>query len=291
MNNSAALEIAQRQAGLPVRAASLLRDGENSVWRLEGGVVARISRSDDVDRIRRELQVADWLAAQQFPAVRPLRAAQHPVPVGEVVVTFWEDFGRHSRGTVHHVAELLRRLHALPAPRDFDPGFMDPFVRLESRTNGALILDRTDRDWLLRRIAELRKQWRTLPKFPELCLVHGDAWVGNVAQLASGETLLLDLERSSLGPPEWDLVSTAIKLTSFGWISPGEYQEFCDLYGFDVTDSERFELLRDLRELRMTTYALQRANHEHSLVSEASLRLRSLQGREGQRPWPWSPTS
>lgn len=291
MRHNAVLEIAQQQAGLTVRAASLLRDGENSVWRLEGGVVARISRSDDVDRIRRELQVASWLASQRFPAVRPLPAAQHPVMVGDVVVTFWVDFGAHDKGTVRQVAELLRRLHALPAPSDFDPGFIDPFVRLESRTNGALMLESTDRDWLLRRIAELREQWKTLSPFPEVCLVHGDAWVGNVAQLASGATLLLDLERSSLGPPEWDLVSTAIKLTSFGWLSPGEYREFCKTYGFDVTDSESFSLLRDLRELRMTTYALQRANHESDLASEASLRVRSLQGREGQRPWPWSPTS
>lgn len=291
MTHSSVLEIAHERAELPLHHATLLRAGENSVWRTDNGVVARISRSGSLDRIRRELQIAQWLASQRFPAVRPHSEARQPVEVDGFVVTFWVDLGPHEKGTASQVAVLLRSLHSLPAPQDFDPGRIDPFVRLESRTEAARILEPADRDRLMRTIGELREQWNQLPEFSNLCLVHGDAWVGNVARLPSGKTLLLDLERSSLGPPEWDLVSTAIKLTSFGWLSSTDYQEFCQLYGRDVTDSEHFQLLRDLRELRMTTYALQRANDQPDLASEASFRVRCLLGREGRRPWPWTPTS
>ncbi|PRY31701.1 phosphotransferase family enzyme [Umezawaea tangerina] len=45
--------------------------------------------------------------------------------------------------------------------------------------------------------------------------MHGDAWVGNVVATDDGQVVVLDLERCSVGPPEWDLVSTAIKYTSF----------------------------------------------------------------------------
>jgi aminoglycoside phosphotransferase (APT) family kinase protein len=291
MTHRSVLEIAHERAGLPqLHRATLLREGENSIWRTDIGIV-RISRPGTLNRIRRELQIVEWLASQGFPAVRVHPSAPEPLEVNGFVVTFWVDFGLHAQGTASQVAVLLRRLHSLPAPREFDPGRLDPFVGLEPRVNAAHILDSRDRSWLLESIDDLREQWSRLPEFSEQCLVHGDAWVGNVAQLASGETLLLDLERSSLGPPEWDLVSTAIKQTSFGWLSSRDYREFCHLYGCDVTDSEHFELLRDLRELRMTTYALQRANNDLDLTAEASFRLRCLQGREGERPWAWTPTS
>lgn len=60
-----------------------------------------------------------------------------------------------------------------------------------------------------------------------------------------------------LGRPEWDLVHTAIKWTSFGMISEQQYAEFCAVYGHDVMAWEGFELLRDIREFRMTTMAVQ----------------------------------
>jgi hypothetical protein len=31
-----------------------------------------------------------------------------------------------------------------------------------------------------------------------------------------GQVILLDLERCSVGPPEWDLVSSAVKYVSYG---------------------------------------------------------------------------
>ncbi|MFH9008726.1 phosphotransferase family protein [Streptomyces afghaniensis] len=88
--------------------------------------------------------------------------------------------------------------------------------------------------------------------------MHRDAWVGNVASTAAGP-LLMDFERVSVGPPEWDLVSTGVKTTTTRAVTEAEYAEFCEAYGTDVTEWEGYELLAGARELRMTTYAAQHA--------------------------------
>jgi hypothetical protein len=104
-----------------------------------------------------------------------------------------------------------------------------------------------------------------------------------------GQVLLLDLERCSVGPPEWDLVSTAVKHVTYGQLDDAGYQRFCDAYGRDVTTWEHFELLRDLRELRMTTYVAQHAAGDADFRREAELRVACLRGLRGGRPWAWTP--
>src|SRR2546429_4564992 len=89
----------------------------------------------------------------------------------------------------------------------------------------------SDRDWLREHLAELRERWAHLPAGLPWCVVHGDAWVGNVVATDDGEVVLLDLERTSLGPPEWDTVHTAIKYSSFAQITAAQYRAFCDVYG------------------------------------------------------------
>jgi aminoglycoside phosphotransferase len=287
IQTSTVLELACASAGIAPVQPELIREGENSLWRAGPGVVARISRSTDRARIERELQIAHWLAEQDFPAVRPVAAIEQPVLANGHIVTFWEDIGPHEPGTPRHVARLLRRLHALQLPTTFTPVPLDPFVRLESRLQDALTLDDTERAALLTHLYGLQQGWGQLPPGMDACLLHGDAWVGNVAELPTGEALLLDLERSGTGPPEWDLVSTAIKLTSFAWITDEEYRVFCGLYGSDVTSWTGYPLLRDIRELRMTSSALQLANVESSATAEARFRVQCILGREGQRPWNW----
>ncbi|MDU0294742.1 hypothetical protein NUG22_36510 [Saccharothrix longispora] len=51
----------------------------------------------------------------------------------------------------------------------------------------------------------------------------------------SAPPVLFDLERCVVGPPEWDLVSTAIKPTGFNWVTAEEYRAFCKHYRHDVT--------------------------------------------------------
>lgn len=278
-------------AGLPplTDQARALRVGENAIFRLPG-VIARVSRPGQTRAAQREVDVARWLAASAFPAVRALPVEQ-PVVVEDRAVSFWEPLPEHTPGSVIDVAELLRELHALPLP-DLELGKLDPFVRVPERiADAAGYLDEDDLDWLSRRARRLRQEWERLPTGRPWCVVHGDAWIGNVARCADGSIALMDLERCSLGPPEWDLVSTALKASTVSWLGPDEYAGFVKAYGGgEVSSWPGFELMRDIRELRMTTYFAQHAA-KPSMRSEARLRIDCLRGRSGDRPWPWTPAT
>ncbi|MFD6221260.1 phosphotransferase family protein [Nocardia asteroides] len=133
-------------------------------------------------------------------------------------------------------------------------------------------------------LAELRDRWAKFPPGLPWCVIHGDAWAGNVVAADDGRVILLDLERTSIGPPERDLVHTAIKWSSFGWIGAKRYGEFCDVYGYDVTTWEGFELLRDIREFRMTTMTVQMAATDPRSQAQEYRRLRCIRGRVSERP-------
>jgi aminoglycoside phosphotransferase (APT) family kinase protein len=200
-------------------------------------------------------------------------------------VTFWRELPPHEQGSPAQVATALRRLHTVPPPTTFELPPLAPFVRLEERINSATTLSDDDRAWLRTHLAELQDKYSHLPAGLPQCVVHGDAWIGNVVSTSAGQVVFLDLERTAIGPPEWDLVHTAIKHTSFAWITADEYREFCDIYGHDVTKWEGFTLLRDIREFRMTCMAIQLATTTPSTHDQAAHRLACLRGTVGPRPW------
>ncbi|MDH6223681.1 aminoglycoside phosphotransferase family protein [Streptomyces sp. MJP52] len=275
-------------AGLPAAGAQPIRLAENDLWRLTDDTVVRISRPGQTTAARREVAVAQWLADLGVPAVRPLPMPQ-PVVVDDRAATFWELLPPHHPGTEADLATLLRRMHDLPTP-DFEIGRLDPFVRLEERLRAATVVSDEDRTWLLDRLEHLRGEWQNLPADgrPE-ALIHGDAWKGNcvVTHSPDRQALLLDFERTSLGPPEWDLTSTAVAYETFGKLSRDEYQAYCDHYGHDVTTWAGYPTLRAIRELRLVTFALQTASHDPSAVKQAHHRLDCVRGRHGARPWGW----
>ncbi|TDQ54415.1 phosphotransferase family protein [Actinorugispora endophytica] len=281
---------AGRRAGVATAGAEVVRIGENAVLRLPGKVVARISRLGQDAAAAREVAVARWLADQGVPAVRAL-AIDQPAFVCGRAVTWWEELPPHGPGTVTDAAVLISALHALTPPADLNLGRLDPFVRLDQRIDDATTLAENDRAWLRGHLDQLRAAWRGLPQGLPERVVHGDAWVGNIARTEDGEARLMDLERCSLGRPEWDLVSTAIKHTSFGWVSAPDYERFVEVYGYDVTAWDGFEVMRDVRELRMTLYFAQHASGDPVMDTEAKLRLDSLRGGQAPRPWTWTPSS
>lgn len=247
-------------------------------------MIVRIARTGQWKAAVREVHVARWLADNEVPAVRALPVGQ-PVEAAGRPVTFWAELPRHEIGTVLDVVELLKQLHPLPLP-DFPLDQLDPFVRVAERIEAATSLPEDDRGWLRDRHTELRAWWEHRPVGLPECVVHGDAWVGNVARTAHGP-VLLDFERASVGPPEWDLLSTAVKMTTTGTVSRAEYTEFCAAYGTDVTQWEEYELFAGARELRMTTYAAQHAATRPEWQAEAQYRVDCLRGRAEPRPWHW----
>lgn len=282
---SETLRTACLTAGIDPADAERLRMSENAIYRLPGGVVVRISRPGQQAAASREVAVARWLEAAGVDAVQVWPGVEQPVEVDGRAVTFWRELPPHRRGTPAQVAGALKQLHGLVPPASFDLGQVAPFVRLSERINSANFLPDDDRLWMCEHLAVLRQRWEKLPTGLPWCVIHGDAWVGNVVATDDGRVILLDLERTSIGPPEWDLVHTAIKWTSFGWLSAKQYGEFCDVYGYDVTAWEGFELLRDIREFRMTMMAVQTAATDSQWREQANQRLRCLQGRVSERPW------
>ncbi|NKY96645.1 phosphotransferase family protein [Nocardiopsis alborubida] len=284
------LSQALAHAGLnrSLATASPIRIGENAVIGFPD-LVARIARPGQEQAARREVVVARWLTDHGFPVTTPLDVEQ-PIVVEGRAVTFWEVLPEHTSGTVKDVAYLLRGLHSLPVPTHLALGELDPFVRLPQRIDDAVGLAPDDVVWLRNRLESLREAWSQLPDGRQHTVVHGDAWIGNVARHAHG-SVLLDLERCSVGPPEWDLVSTAIKTNSVPWLDQEQYDCFVRVYGgHDVTDWPGFTVMRDLRELRMTLYFVQHSSQER-MRTEAQLRIDCLRGRRGKRPWPWTPAA
>ncbi|MEY9875726.1 aminoglycoside phosphotransferase [Streptacidiphilus sp. MAP12-33] len=285
------LRAACEAAGLSGQAeqAELIRLGENAMWRVPDlGLVARIARDGQHQAAAREVRVASWLAENGIPAVQPFRELPQALDVGGRAVTWWHDLGPHRPGTVVELAGLLRRLHALPVPVDRDLGCVDPFARLDDRI-GQTDLDPEQRAWLLGHLAHLRAAWAALPMNTPEVVVHGDAWAGNVAVTPDGTAHLLDFERTSVGPREWDLASTAVACKTSGTVSGADYRSYCRAYGSDVTDWPGYSTLRGARELRLAAFAAQVAVQHPGAHGEAVYRVDCLRGLHGPRPWSWSP--
>jgi Ser/Thr protein kinase RdoA (MazF antagonist) len=286
VENRHALHTACQAVGLNASDAELIRLGENALYRLPGGVVVRISRQGQLAAATKEVNVARWLETAEVPAVQTIPDLEQPVDVDGRPVTFWRELPSHAHGTPTQVARALRRLHTVPPPTAFELPPLAPFVRLEERINSATTVTDDDRGWLRAHLAELQDRYSNLPAGMPPCVVHGDAWIGNVVSTSNGQVVFLDLERTAIGPPEWDLVHTAIKHTSFAWITADEYREFCDIYGRDVTAWQGFTILRDIREFRMTCMAIQLATTTPSIHHQATHRIACLRGTIGLRPWP-----
>lgn len=157
------------------------------------------------------------------------------------------------------------RQHTLPVPTDIDLGHLDPFVRLAERIQEAG-LDPEARAWLVNRLDLLRGAWVDLPAGMSDAVIHGDAWPGNVAVLDDGTALLLDFECTSVGPPEWEVTSTAVSRGTFGELAEADYRALCRAYGdADVQCWSRYPVLPDARELSLVCFALQSAcQHPHA---------------------------
>lgn len=282
-----ALEVACRVAGLDGADATLIRLGENALYRLpRAGVVARVARSMShwVDAAK-EVAVARWLATEGVPAGSVLDIVQ-PVDGDGCPVTFWHyiDGRPGNRTDVARLARALRRVHLLERPSSWELPRSSPLDRVEHRVAAAVIPE-SDHIFLLDRCSELEQSLQAL-SFPlDRAAVHGDAHVANL-MVTGSQTLLIDLERFSWGQPEWDLSLTATEYVTAGWVTTSGYQDFVRAYGgFDVMDWAGFAVLRAVQELRMTTWIMQNVGESPEIADEYAMRLRALKSGASERPW------
>lgn len=264
--------------------AHLIRLAHNAIYRLRRTVIARIARVDRLAVARKEIDVARWLASAGLPAVRPIDDIDQPIVVRGHAVTFWHELPPHHNASRVELAAVLRALHMLPVP-DFELPRLDPFEDLAGLIDSASGKTDADRDFLRDHLAELAARYTTLPAGLPQCVVHGDAWPGNVARTQNGSLLVLDLEQVSIGPPEWDLLHTAISHATVGMVPEREYLDFSSTYGLDVTHWPGYPVLRDIRELRLTLFAAQIAADDPRQQQQATHRLACLRGDLGPRPW------
>ncbi|WP_433155573.1 phosphotransferase family protein [Actinomadura nitritigenes] len=267
-----------------------MRLGSNAVYRLNGSVVARISRKGtETKESERAIAVARWLESADYPAVRAIDVEQ-PVVADGRPVTFWQAVadGPDDWANTEEIADVIRRLHSLDAPANLDLPPLTPFDKASERINRSAALESDSRGFLLRRLSELQDEWSKL-EFELPCgIIHGDASVGNVIRDRNGVPTLMDLDSFAVGPREWDLVLTALYYEHFGWHTHSEYGAFARTYGFDVMTWSGYPVMRDVREFLMVTWLAQKADESEETAAEAAKRIETLRTGGSRRDWkPW----
>lgn len=273
-------------AGLDADGARLIRLGENALFHLPApGIVVRIARSMSFwPDVAREIAVARWLGRQAFPAARACDMDQ-PVKAAGRPASFWHFIaGRNgSREDIEELAVLLRRLHHLPGPADFNLPAENILGRVRGRVEAAAVTA-TDRNFLLRRLEDLEAALPSL-RWPLVAApTHGDAHVQNL-MITSDGPVLIDFERFAFGQPEWDLAMTATEYQTAGWWTASEYARFCAAYGYDVTSWSGFPVLRAVHEIKMVSWLAQNVGESPDIAREFATRMRTIRGQGSRERW------
>ncbi|MFI1721190.1 phosphotransferase enzyme family protein [Streptomyces sp. NPDC020489] len=268
----------------PADGARLLALGENAVF-AAGDLAVKVGRDAELlDRARRELAIAAWLAEAGVPAVRP--AEPEALLVEGHPVTVWHRLPDPVRpAEPRDLAELLRVVHALPAPPfPLPPRELLGGVERWLRLAGAAI-DPADAAYLRRRrdgfaaaAAALTPQ---LPPGP----IHGDALPRNV-HIGPDGPVLVDLETFSADLREHDLVVMALSHDRYG-LEDGAYDSFTEAYGWDVREWEGCAVLRGARETASCAWVAQHAPGNPRALAEFERRVASL--RDGDETVRWYP--
>ncbi|WNZ07925.1 aminoglycoside phosphotransferase family protein [Streptomyces sp. 11x1] len=286
MDEARARDVVVAAGVLPGAAgkARLLALGENAVF-AAGDLVVKVGRDAELlDRARREVRIAEWLAAQGVPAVRPaepdaLLVEGHPV-------TVWHRLPDPVRPAgPRDLAELLRPVHALPTPAFALPrrellGGVERWLRLAGDAidpaDAAYLRER--RDGFEAAAAALTPR---LPRGP----IHGDALPRNV-HIGPDGPVLVDLETFSGDLREHDLVVMALSHDRYG-LPTQEYDAFTAAYGWDVREWDGCSVLRSARETASCAWVAQHAPSDPKALAEFERRVASL--RDGDETVRWYP--
>jgi hypothetical protein len=266
----------------PAGAARLLALGENAVF-AAGDLVVKVGRDAELlDRARRERDIAWWLAEAGVPAVRA--AAPEPLLVEGHPVTVWHRLPDPVRpAEPRDVAELLRVVHALPAPSfELPPrdllGGVERWLRLAGDA-----IDPADAAYLRERrdgfAAAAGALTPHLPPGP----IHGDALPRNVHVGPDGP-VLVDLETFSADLREHDLVVMALARDRYG-MPTAAYESFTEAYGWDVREWQGCSVLRGARETASCAWVAQHAPSNPKALAELERRVASL--RDGDETVRW----
>jgi Ser/Thr protein kinase RdoA (MazF antagonist) len=280
------LDLACRGIGVQLTEPRLLRHQTNAVYLVESaGVIVKIARPDySIDHIHRTVDLTRWLLAQQFPTV-PLCDVDQPVVIDGSPVTFWRYLPQNKPISALDIAGLLRDFHQLPHPPNVVvPAFphLDAISAIRYSLDQERLLSATTHDFLLNRCSDLEARLAGLRYQGAQRLLHGDPQHANT--LWDGEqAVLCDWESAVIGPVEWDLITVEVHCRRFKY--PEEtYQEFCRIYGRDVRQWDGYEIMRDIRELRMITTNARKSIEGSRGAEEVRKRVARLR-RDEDVPW------
>ncbi|MBF6332499.1 aminoglycoside phosphotransferase family protein [Nocardia transvalensis] len=286
-SSEAVLVKAAGVAGIDLDGREIIREGSHAIFRLAGDIVARVGKPGSRKDAEREVRISQWLNSSGIPTVEAVWSLPQPVVIDDRPVTWWRLIPDHRPATATELGSTLRALHALAPPTEPKLNGYDPFGDLRERLADSDVAGEADRAWLLARYDDLRHQYDELPNSLALCVVHGDAWQGNLVVPPSGVPTLLDLDKVSLGRPDWDLIQLAVDYADFNRISEPDYRSFVEAYGgYDVTTQPSFRVLADIQELRWVGFALGRAGASETAAQQAKHRIACLRGQI-PRPWRW----
>jgi hypothetical protein len=283
---SALLSVCQSR-NIDFADAVLARFGENATFTIEGhSLVVRVGRSTLA--AEKEANVARWLEANRFPAARLAKGFDRPIVAADLPVTLWEYLPPGDEPiSSREFGTVLRELHELPAPTDFQLPAFEPLPkvpgRLENIRPGYLSAD--EFGFLAARTAELNEKFARLdfplPSGP----VHGDAHPGNLHRTSDGSIHLIDFEDFAIGPREWDAAVLSVRHQAFGWETDEDYRQYVDAYGFDASTWPGFPVLRAARELNMTTWLAQKLGESPQVDAEIHRRIADLCDDQFPRTW------
>lgn len=274
----------------PVSGADLLALGENAVFGA-GDLVVKVGRGIDrggpelLDRARRELAIASYLAEHGVPAVRAAKA--EPLVVDGHPVTVWHRMPAAVRpAEPRDLAELLKQVHALPVPTAFALprrellGGVERWLRLAGEA-----IDPADAAYLReRRDGFAAAAAALVPRLPA-GPIHGDALPRNV-HIGPEGPVLVDLETFSCDLREHDLVVMALSRDRYG-LPAAAYDGFVEVYGWDVREWEGCAVLRGARETASCAWVAQHAPSNPKALVEFRRRVASL--RDGDAAVRWYP--
>jgi len=215
-------------------APEVIADGSNVlVHLLPAPVVARVATTTALVRkpaeqwLALDLDLAGFLAAQNFPVVPPSRE----LPTGPhhydgFALTFWQyiEHDRNYIANAHEVGPLLRELHSALGGYRGALRHLSPFTEIPQWLDEVAswkTVDPADIAMLRRGFAAISAEIGALDLLQQP--LHGDAHKKNVLKTSKG-LVWTDFEDACFGPIEWDLacfVRTSLEpreiaLTSYG---------------------------------------------------------------------------
>jgi Ser/Thr protein kinase RdoA (MazF antagonist) len=267
--------------------ARLIKFTNSAVFDLpRAEVVIKVAGSRLVtERIPKVIEVARWLEAHDFPAVRLLAGVDQPVHSHGHAATLWRRVnGDGPEPTGRDLADLIRRFHSLPRP-DGLPTW-DPMRGIRQRLAEADGIGAGELDFLAGRCNALETELAGIvPALPPGA-IHGDAFLGNLIP-HDGGPVLCDFDSTSIGPREWDLTPVAVGSLRFDYeVDP--HDSFAAAYGFDVTSWDGFPVLRQLRELQLVTSVLPVLRSNPTVREQFEHRLASLKAGNATRWQPYA---